>query len=168
MTSYLVRYDQTTGITGIAIKAGLYEMRLAQINFWGYSGAAQVFTANYFSPGTTISGGSAIPVVPLRQNAPAASATAQEGASLTFSPQQGLSPWFTGTCIGATVLPPGLNATVSGTTVIVTTTGSTAQMSFPLPTIIAPGAVFLLTNNALAQNQGAEIAFEELRLSGSY
>jgi hypothetical protein len=168
MTSYLVRYDQTTGITGIAIKAGLYEMRMAQINFWGYSGAAQIFTANYLAAGTTISGGSALPVVPLRQSAPAASATAQQGSSLTFSPQQGISPWFYGQNIGGTVLPPGLTATASGTSVIVTTTGSTAQMTFPLPTIIAAGAVFLLVNNSLAQNQGAEIYFEELRLAGSY
>ena len=164
MTSYLVRYNQTTGITKIVIKAGIYEMRMAQINFWGYSGTAQIFTANYLSVGTTISGGTAIDVVPLRQNAPTASATAQQGPSISFSPQQGLSPWFTGTMIGSAVLPPG--SSTSGT--ITVNSGSTAQMSFPLPTILSPGAVFVLTNNSLAQNQGAEIYFEELRLSGSY
>jgi hypothetical protein len=158
MTSYLVRYDQTSGITRIVIKAGLYEIRMAQINFWGYAGV-NLYSAFLYDPGATVSGASAIPVVELRQNAPVASATAQQGSSVTL----------TGTAryIGGTVLPPG-SVTSPGSPPITTFPGSTAQMTFPLPTIVAPGGLFVLTGASYVPTIGAEIYFEELRLAGSY
>lgn len=160
MTTYVVSSTQTVPTLNILIKAGIYEIRMVQINFSSRTGAAYPFIGMCYPPGTTMTGGSAMTVTPTRQNAPAASATAQQGPqSMTFS----TTPVY----VSSTVLPPGAVVTSSGTSTITTYPGANAQMSFALPTIIAPGGVINF-NGGFLDTVTADIYFEELRLSGSY
>lgn len=160
MTTYVVSSTQTIGTYNIAIKAGIWEIRMVQINFSSRTGAAYPFVGLCHPPGTTMSGGSAMAVTPTRQNAPAASATAQQGPrAATFS--------TTPVCVSSTVLPPGAVVSSSGTTTITQYPGANAQMSFVLPTIIAPGGVINFQGFFL-DTVTADIYFEELRLTGSY
>jgi hypothetical protein len=162
VTSYLLRYDQSfIALSGdsLYLQAGIYEVRIAQVTLWCSTvNAAELYTA-YRYEGGSASGGTSMPVIALRQGAPAASATAGGGAVS-----------YTGTqrAINATVLPPGAVSTTIGTTPTQTHPGSTAQMQFPLPTIIAPGSFFSVTGDFSGPGTGLEMYFEELRLKGSY
>lgn len=160
MTAYHAECSSSTSSTtySISIKPNAWPIRIAQVNAWGINSIGNVFTAYRYDSGT-VSGGSALDLVPLRQGAPAASATGL-GGTLTF----------TGTkrSLGNVYLPPGEQSSVSGTTVINTFPGSSASISFPLTVVIAPGSVFRLGANFVDNNGVAEVVFEELRLSGSY
>lgn len=159
MTAYLVRYDQSpVGWTDVAFKAGSYECRLVQVNLFGSYSAGTTWSAVRYESGT-MSGGTTIPIVALRQGAPACTAAAMFGNALTFT--------GTARTVGGVYLPPGEVSTSTGTSVINTFPGASAQITFPLTTIVSPGTVF--TVHGAANNVfGCDVYFEELRLSGSY
>lgn len=154
MTSYLVRFDQSGSFVGAtAITVGAYPIRISQVNMWCRAGGGQAYYAHRYEGGTA-SGGSAVNVVALRQGAPAASATARVGTVT-----------LTGTArfLGGAYVAPG--SITSGT--VTSFPGSTAQITFPLTTIVAPGSVFTV-EGGFTNSLGCEIYFEELRLAGSY
>jgi hypothetical protein len=163
VTSYLVRYNQANITGSIAIRAVTYEIKLTQINWWSWGGSSVFYL--YRHENSTMTGGTTINVVPLRQGAPAATATAMQGA-ISFSGTQRV--------IGNTYLPPGSTSTAVGASVITTYPGSTTQIQPALTTTVLPGSVLHVAPGPLpsgwagiSETVGCEISFEELRLSGS-
>jgi hypothetical protein len=109
-------------------------------------------TFNRYDSGS-LSGGTSIGITALRDGAPAASATAKTGASVSGSLQ---SLW-------GIFLASG-----SADSLGFTSPGTTNQES-PLPITIAPGSVFNI--NVQTNISGLafiNVFFEELRLQGSY
>lgn len=164
MTAYYVTSTGSSA-TDIAIRAVTYEIRITSVLVWNVASTG-VGLHLYRHEVSTLSGGTAVDVVPLYQGAPAASATAQVGSPPTLS--------FSGTSriCGSTYMAPGENSSVSGTYVINTFPGSTSQVTPPLTLTVSPGSVFNVgTGSAgfgLSSNSICQIWFEELRLAGSY
>lgn len=171
MTGYYVCYDQSVNDADIAIRAGTYELRVASIAFWNNGTGGYVFNVNRHEA-SSLGGGAALDVVPMRQGAPVASCTARVGTTLTFS--------GTNKVVGSTYVPPGETSSVytSGMVVAVLHTypGSSAQAQQPLPLTIAPGSVLHIAGGfsestqftSLGTTLGCNIYFDELRLPGSY
>ncbi|HEX4395435.1 MAG TPA: hypothetical protein VH084_28475 [Mycobacterium sp.] len=162
MTAYVVRHDQSAS-PSISILAVTWPIRLASITFWSYlTTIAELANVFRYDSGVA-SGGAVAPVIPMRQGAPAATATARIG-TLTL----------TGTFhyINSTAISPGQTESVItvGTTLINVHTygGSTAQIQFPLTTVISPGSSLVVNCSIFGSRTGCEIYFEELRLQGSY
>lgn len=161
MTAYLVSRESTStwsgGATppnpGVAVRAGSFEVRIGRIEIsrrdvWDSRDAIIPKITRYASG--TISGGSALPIEPLRQGAPAATATARGGEPVTVS--------GTGTQL------TGLAGTTSGT----------VTYEFPFDCTLSPGAVllvdfgFYLIGDPSTVINLITVSFEELRLSWSY
>lgn len=153
MTAYLVSSTLQT----VAIRAVTYELRITQVTASSLLTAASLIITSRHE-GSTLSGGSAADIMPLYQGAPAASATANHGTSLTFS--------GTNRFLASTILSNGANTQVIGYTPVTTAQGANAQIISPLTLTIAPGSVFHVTH----QFSGplTRIFFEEIRLAGSY
>jgi hypothetical protein len=152
MTAYHVMVAED-----VAIMAVTYEIRITQVLFFAVAGGGEVvYTVRH--EGSTLSGGTTIDIVPLHQGAPAASATAMAGTSLSYS---GIAK-----IVGSTYVPPATTASIVGTTVITNFPGSTAQIQSPLTLTVAPGSVFATTG--VTSSTVVQIYFEELRLAGSY
>lgn len=166
MTGYIISSGQTTA-TSMSLLAVTYEIRISLISFWSYGGG-QVFNVTRHE-GTTVSGGSAVDVVPCKQGGPAASATAKLG-TLTFT--------GTSKVVGSTYLTPGQNSqiTETGVSTITYYTGSTSTINAPLTMTIQPGSAIHVGGGfegttqfgGLNADVGCLIYFEELRLAGSY
>lgn len=158
MVAYFATSAQTAG-AALAIRAVTYELRIVKIGLYGWTGGSQPAGA-YRHEISTVSGGTASPIAALHQGAPAASATAMVGTSMTF----------TGTSrqVGSTFIPPASTASIVGTTVIVKYTGSSAEIVEPLTLTIAPGSVLEIRSAFNQWSMWCEVHFEELRLAGSY
>ena len=154
MTGYLV----TSGLQHVAVRAVNYELRITQISFWSTSVSASVMST-FRHEGSTLSGGGAVDVAPLYEGAPAASATANAGASLTFS--------GTNKILGSTIIGRGALTQSIGYVNVVTIQGSSAQIVTPLTLTVAPGSV-LHVSGQLSTGIFTKIFFEEIRLPGSY
>jgi len=151
MTAYALSnfFGQTnvTNPTTMALKAGTYSLKIAQVEAAPCTSTLLPF-AIYHYTGATLSGGTTITPAPLRDGAPAASASAK------------------------------INPTITGTSSLLHAEfqNSTALLSykFPFVVIIAPGNAILLSTTQTTTGSGAynilaaNIYFEELRLAWSY
>lgn len=158
MTSYYVISAPTTG-TSLAIRAVTYELRIAAINLLATTGGGVVATAIRHES-STLSGGTSITVAPLYQGAPAASATAMVGSSLSFS--------GTSHTVGTAYIPPATQISSVGLITIQYHTGSTAKVNSPVTLTVAPGSVLQIGATLNGFATWCEVYFEELHLAGSY
>lgn len=145
-------YSTFSDGSSISIKANTYEIRLTSVTMYSDSSNGSFITFNRYDSGS-LSGGTSIGITALRDGAPAASATAKTGASVSGSLQ---SLW-------GIFLASG-----SADSLGFTSPGTTNQES-PLPITIAPGSVFNI--NVQTNISGLafiNVFFEELRLQGSY
>lgn len=151
MTQYIA-YSEWEG-AGMALKAGTYEIKIVRVEVVNVDTSA---TWVYFQrhSGSTLSGGSAVSIYPMRHASPTSTASARAGDGLSFS---GSEERFTEVIVGgAPFTTPSGNHTGSG------------NLTFepPLDLTIAPGTVFEV--DGLDDEKKVTIYFEELRLSQSY
>lgn len=156
MTGYVV---VTGGATGpdLGIKAGTRPLRIVRLDF--SSNDTGNFVNVYRHSGDTLSGGSAISIVPLREAAPASTATALTG-SLTYS---GTSSLIANTFVGA-----GRTSTIDGTVVLTYITGSSGQIQTSLSSLTIPSGQVLQVAGGITNNCLTVVWFEEIPLPGSY
>lgn len=163
MTAYLTSFQSsqtwesgTLPLASMAIRAVSFEVRIARIELTRTDGENeqypdQVTTLFDRYNSGTISGGSALPITPLRQGAPAATATARGSSN--------------GVTVSGTSVPlGGLPAMSSGST----------SYEFAFDMTLSPGAVLFISLPSFFQGPGSNIScsltvsFEELRLSWPY
>lgn len=154
MTTYNVT---TIGVTDGAILAGSYEVRLVAITAYNSSIYNSVYVTVARHEPATISGGTAVPITPLRQGAPAASATAKQGTGLTVSGTSKTLQIFALNAASLVEIGAGVQ----------TVTVASANFQPALATTIAPGSA-LHVSGMVDGYCICNIFFEELRLAGSY
>lgn len=162
MTAYVV----SAGIQSVALYPGSFEIRIAQILYTGEdsgdAGGTQVGTAyaNSYSGGATGNGTTtSITPGPLRQGAPAATATAKYAGSFTGS----------GTNTSLFFQVGGGPGSVSYANPNIPEYSSSFAVTFtpPFDLILSPGSA-LVTEAIFPGSVAIYIFFEELRLSWPY
>lgn len=147
----------------LAVRAGSYELRLVEFSVTSSkTDPYYVYLIRYDS--SALTGGSAVPITPLRQGAPAASATSRGGYLGSGS---NINPSGTAQYINYTMLSPGGSVTADASTgynPIYKTTGTSTSFSPPLPITVKPGGILVVLGWPIT----CTIFFEELRLAGSY
>lgn len=140
----------------LGIKAGTLELRIVSIFFTGNDTGA--FISVYRYTGSTLSGGSSIPVVPSRGGGPTASATCQQG-SLSYS--------GTSTIVTNIYAPPGRTVTSNGGFNLTQYQGSSSSIQPPASAFtIPPNQVLRI--QGVTGNRVAVVNFEEINFPGSY
>jgi hypothetical protein len=157
MTAYAVSSEGTTA-GSVAIKAGVYECRIASIEAYSsYVDGQWIYFYRY--TGASMSGGSALSVGALRKGGPTASATASAG-SVTVS---GNSELVYQIWLGAgAVYTSGSGYQYSGFSDVFT-----PSLAFT----IGPGSILVATptlHTSTPADIWVNVYFEELRLQGCY
>jgi hypothetical protein len=148
MTQHVV-LASTGAVMGL--KPVTYPVRIARIDLVNSSVSLQ-FVFFYINTGSTLSGGSALDIFPMRGGSPAATALARLGSSsLTFS--------GTKIILTRTDMPGGGYSTYTGADLSV----GTASLQTPTDLTIVPGTVFQI-DGLISGFVTATIYFEELRL----
>lgn len=155
MTAYVVASTQNfpvqaSGTLYLAIRAGSFEVKINRVEYGVLGGQGSILPALYRYAGSTISGGTALTPPPLRQGAPAATATARMGA-LTLA---GTQSYFT-----------HISAALGG--------GSMSNYTPAYDITISPGSAFVMAGGYANQGNGTitfamNAYFEELRLAWHY
>lgn len=149
MSTYSVYSNSDAGIKAVA-----YEVRISQVVVYSDSPFGYFIRICRYDSGT-LSGTSVTPI-PLRQGAPAASATAVSGVTVSGT-QRTIQLFFIGP--GETLATPSSSAVYHG---------ASAQFQPPLAVTISPGSVFVVNGQPSDGTMATTIYFEELRLAGSY
>lgn len=158
MTTYVasgVYHFSGTENASLCVKAGAYELKIARIEVVTYGAVEMGFGGNLItsrSVGASLSGGSSLTPVPMRQGSPDASATARFGAvsvsgTTTFLSQQ----WIANTSLVGYEFPFDLTVYPGSAAVVTLAPNGTDSSGNPVVTSV------LLT-----------VYFEELRLSWHY
>lgn len=147
MTAYTA-YANTAGPLTLSIAPVTYPVRLAKVDgaFVQASGITELFAGSKFLT-STLTGGTAVTPVALRDGAPAPTATVKSAATASGTQRQ-------------------LFSQITGGS----TSGVATTYQFPFDCIIAPGNVFQLSIAAFSgsiNNGTLLIHFEELRLNWS-
>lgn len=151
-------FANSTIFDTFALQAVTYELKIVQINFWQTGPAS--WLKIYRSSSSMTTDGDSIPVFPLRQGAPAASAKASVGSSVRSG----------STLVGELLIGPG--GETNGTVAMLV--GANAQFSTPVTMTLKPGHTLYIAGlvvDALNFNSSdvrAIVYFEEIRLLGSY
>jgi len=144
-------YSVTTGggFPELAIKAVTWELKIVKVDIYNSENYSR-WLYLYRHTGSTLSGGTAVGVVPLRGGATPATATSMKG-TMSYS---GTAQFITYGGIAG-----------DGNSTVLAITNSTVQT--PLDLTIAPGQVFKVQGMD-GDGMTCTIHFEELRLSWSY
>lgn len=141
----------------IGIKAVTYAVRIVQIIYYNTS-TTNSWVDLYRHEGSTLSGGTATAIAPLRTGSPAATALAQVGTLTLSGATRRISTQY---------LDPGSTATADGPYVIGYSNAASASFDTPISGVVAqPGQVIRITG--VTSVAVANIYFEELRIPGTY
>lgn len=154
MTQYITYSSSANSAGSLALRAVTYPIRVARLDL--VSGFDQQVTITLdLYPSSSLSGGSALTINPMRGGSPAATATARKGSISTSGSFQRL------TMISLGAAPSGSLGSAISTSI--------GNYQPALDLILAPGAVFkasgFVSDGSGEIGIGGTLYFEELRLS---
>ena len=152
MTSYA-----TVGINAnFAVNAVTYELRIVSINIYSAATSGNFASVDRYDGGHS-TGGTQVDIVPLRQGAPAASATAYQGFTSVSGAAHVISEFFVG---------PGASRASREEYYYWVYTGNSSTFESSLPFTVPPGSALVV--GGLTTSMTCNVTFEEIKMPDSY